>query len=71
MHSHVFALDIHWAMHAGEEYLAYNQRRWGGDGWTQSLRRSGKPDGTAFSDWKWWPNTLQVIHHTTYVTTAQ
>lgn len=23
----------------GEEYLAYNQRRWGSDGWTQSLRR--------------------------------
>lgn len=24
---------------AGEEYLAYNQRRWGSDSWTGSLRR--------------------------------
>lgn len=23
----------------GEDYLAYNQRRWGSDSWTQSLRR--------------------------------
>jgi hypothetical protein len=44
----------------GEEYMAYNQRRWGGDGWTHSLRRSGKADGANFSDWKWWPNTLKV-----------
>ena len=22
----------------GEEYMAYNQRRWGGDGWTHSMR---------------------------------
>ena len=44
----------------GEEYLAYNQRRWGSDGWTHSLRRSGKPDGATFSDWQWWPNTFKV-----------
>lgn len=25
----------------GEEYMAYNQRRWGSDSWTHSLRRSG------------------------------
>lgn len=23
----------------GEDYLAYNRRRWGGDGWTSSLKR--------------------------------
>ena len=23
----------------GEDYLAYNRRRWGGDGWTASLKR--------------------------------
>ena len=45
---------------AGEEYLAYNRRRWGGDGWTHDLRRSGAPDGAAFSNWQWWPNTLKA-----------
>ena len=25
----------------GEDYLAYNERRWGGDGWTASLKRCG------------------------------
>ena len=40
---------------AGEEYLAYNVRRWGGDGWCHDLRRSGRPDGALFSSWKWWP----------------
>lgn len=34
-------------------------RRWGGDGWCAGLRRSGKPDGAAFSDWRWWPNSLK------------
>lgn len=45
---------------AGEEYLAYNRRRWAGDGWTHDLRRSGAPDGAKFADWQWWPNTLKV-----------
>lgn len=44
----------------GEEYLAYNKRRWGSDAWTGSLRASGKPHGAAFKDWKWWPHTLKV-----------
>lgn len=42
----------------GEEYLEYNRRRWGGDGWTADLRRAGRPDGALFADWRWWPNTL-------------
>ena len=33
--------------------------RWGGDGWTQSLRRAGKRDGLEFKNWKTWPNSLQ------------
>lgn len=45
---------------AGEEYLAYNRRRWGGDGWTQDLRRSGRPDGATFADWRWWPASLHA-----------
>ena len=43
----------------GEEYRAYNNRRWGSDGWTHQLRRSSR--GTAgYNDWRWWPNTLKV-----------
>ena len=42
----------------GEDYLAYNKRRWGSDGWTGSLRRIGKQYGANFDNWKIWPNTL-------------
>lgn len=42
----------------GEDYLKYNQRRWGGDGWTYSLRSAGKKVGCNFADWKIWPNTF-------------
>ena len=42
----------------GEEYLAYNKRRWGGDGWTHDLREAGKKVGCNFANWKTWPNTL-------------
>lgn len=45
---------------AGEDYLAYNRRRWGGDGWTHDL--PGKAAGTAFRNWRFWPNT--VLAHT-------
>eukprot|EP00798_Chlamydomonas_sp_ICE-L_P004953 gene4953-34732_t len=44
----------------GEEYHAYNVRRWGGDGWTHALRRSGKPDGATFSNWITWPNSMKA-----------
>lgn len=49
----------------GEEYMAYNLRRWGGDGWTHSLRRAGQKDGLEFKNWKTWPNSLnghRLIH---------
>lgn len=45
---------------SGEDYTAYNVQRWGGDGWTAQLRRSGKPDGALFASWKTWPNTLHA-----------
>ncbi|BBN00418.1 hypothetical protein MPTK1_1g29020 [Marchantia polymorpha subsp. ruderalis] len=44
----------------GEEYLAYNKRRWGSDSWTQDLRRSGAKNGLKFGNWRWWPNTLNA-----------
>ena len=44
----------------GEEYLAYNKRRWGGDGWTHSLRSSSLQDGCTFKKWVWWANTLNA-----------
>ena len=42
----------------GEDYLAYNKRRWGSDGWTVQLRNMGKKYGANFGNWKIWPNTL-------------
>mmetsp|Transcript_26124 Transcript_26124/g.60915 ORF Transcript_26124/g.60915 Transcript_26124/m.60915 type:complete len:156 (-) Transcript_26124:86-553(-) len=39
--------------------MAYNRRRWGGDGWTMSLRRMGAAVGAKFSNWVWWPSTMQ------------
>eukprot|EP00274_Cyanoptyche_gloeocystis_P004119 CAMPEP_0196655544 /NCGR_PEP_ID=MMETSP1086-20130531/5304_1 /TAXON_ID=77921 /ORGANISM="Cyanoptyche gloeocystis , Strain SAG4.97" /LENGTH=227 /DNA_ID=CAMNT_0041987913 /DNA_START=1 /DNA_END=685 /DNA_ORIENTATION=+ len=42
----------------GEEYLAYNRRRWGGDGWTHDLRSAGRAVGCPFANWKTWPHTL-------------
>ncbi|KAI5083885.1 hypothetical protein GOP47_0000054 [Adiantum capillus-veneris] len=59
VHWHPYMIDIN-TTSSGEEYLAYNKRRWGSDGWTSSLRRSGAKDGLRFKDWKWWPNTLHA-----------
>lgn len=39
--------------------MEYNVRRWGSDGWCAGLRRSGKPDGAKFGDWRFWPNSLK------------
>ena len=44
----------------GEDYLAYNRRRWGSDGWTHSLRAKGRKVGAPFANWKIWPNTLRA-----------
>ena len=41
----------------GEEYTAYNRRRWGGDGWTRSMRAMGEREGVAYARWTIWPNT--------------
>jgi len=43
----------------GEDYKAYCRRRWGGDGWTNSL--PGKREGSKFQNWKVWPNTLLAV----------
>ena len=43
----------------GEEYLAYNIRKWGGDDWTQELRSRGAKVGANFAKWTWWPNTVR------------
>ena len=42
----------------GEDYLAYNRRRWGSDSWTKHLKSIGKQFGANFENWKFWPNTL-------------
>ena len=62
--SHEIKVELHPYMidpntkKAGEEYLAYNKRRWGGDGWTYSLKQAGKAVGCNFANWKTWPNTF-------------
>lgn len=34
----------------GEEFEAYNVRRWGSSGWTHSLKRSGRQVGANFNE---------------------
>ena len=39
--------------------------RWGGDGWTRSLRKAGQQGGLEFKKWRTWPNSLhghRLIH---------
>ena len=52
----------------GEEFEAYNIRRWGSSGWTHGLKRSGRKVGANFSDWQTWPNTLKAHQLIAYVT---
>ena len=52
----------------GEEFEAYNIRRWGSSGWTHGLKRSGSKVGAKFSNWKTWPNTLRAHQLIAYVT---
>lgn len=44
----------------GEEFEAYNVRRWGSSGWTRHLKQEGRKDGAAFKKWTWWPNTSKA-----------
>jgi len=44
----------------GEEFEAYNQRRWGSSGWTNHLKSEGRKDGANFANWNWWPNTMKA-----------
>ena len=52
----------------GEEFEAYNIRRWGSSGWTHGLKRSGRKVGANFNNWKTWPNTLRAHQLIAYVT---
>lgn len=47
---HPFLIDPGTAP-AGEPYLAYNQRRWGGDGWVAGMKRDALSDGCRFLNW--------------------
>jgi len=53
----------------GETFQDYNQRRWGGSGWTHNLKKQGQQDdlGANFQNWKWWPNTLNAHRFIWYV----
>jgi len=52
----------------GEEFEAYNIRRWGSSGWTRSLKTSGRKVGATFENWKTWPNTLRAHQLIAFVT---
>ena len=52
----------------GEEFEAYNIRRWGSSSWTNSLIRSGRTVGANFTNWQTWPNTLRAHQLIDYVT---
>ena len=41
----------------GEDYLAYNIRRWGGDGWVKDMKKSSFDDGCKFAQWNIWINS--------------
>jgi predicted DsbA family dithiol-disulfide isomerase len=55
----------------GEDYMAYNRRRWGSDGWTHSLRRDGRKVGANFANWLWWPNTAKAHQLVSYFARKQ
>ena len=59
MHYHPFMIDPRTKPN-GEEYQAYNERRWGGDGWTRSMRALGRKEGANYANWKTWPNTTHA-----------
>lgn len=59
VHWHPFMIDPQ-TKEEGEDYMAYNERRWGSDGWTRSLRAKGANCGAPFANWKTWPNTFKA-----------
>lgn len=56
VHYHPFMIDPG-TQPDGEPYLDYNRRRWGGDGWTASMKRMGRKEGAPYANWVTWPNT--------------
>jgi predicted DsbA family dithiol-disulfide isomerase len=52
----------------GEPYLAYNQHRWGSDGWTYELREQAPH---LFQKWVTWPNTLNAHCTLRYIRTIK
>ena len=65
MYSNDFSVEVDWRSYIidkgtddnGEDYLAYNTRRWGGDGWVYDMKRSSRADGCNFSNWNTWINS--------------
>ena len=55
----------------GEEFEAYNVRRWGGFGWTHGLKRSGRKVGANFVNWRTWLNTLRAHQLIAFVTNPE
>ena len=59
VHYHPFMIDPG-TQPDGEDYASYNRRRWGGDGWTRSMRAMGQKEGAPYANWVTWPNTTHV-----------
>ena len=56
VHYHPFMIDPA-TQPDGEAYMAYNERGWGSDGWTYSMKRMGRKEGAPYANWVTWPNT--------------
>jgi predicted DsbA family dithiol-disulfide isomerase len=55
----------------GEEFEAYNRRRWGSAAWTYHLKQEGCKDGARFDQWTWWPNTQKAHQFIEYFSKHQ
>ena len=50
IHWHPYIVDPDTKV-GGEPYLAYNKRRYGGDGWVAGMKAEAQPDGALFRRW--------------------
>ncbi len=62
---HPYMIDMQ-TKREGEDYMAYNRRRWGSDGWVSGMKRDALADGCKFENWgrqnprSVWAHTLEA-----------
>merc|ERR1712150_245075 len=65
LHWHPYMIDMK-TQPDGEDYMKYNQRRWGSDGWVRGMKDSALADGARFENWgrhnpnSEWANTMNA-----------